>query len=46
MALDKPLYSYTWDTREQLTRAIDLGVTHIITNQPERTRKWLTDPGA
>ena len=40
-ALDKTLYSYTCDSREQLARARDLGVSHVITNYPERTRSWL-----
>lgn len=40
-ALDKPLYSYTCDTREQLVHAISLGVTHVITNHPARSRELL-----
>lgn len=43
--LNKPLYSYTCDTPEQLQRAQQLGVGSVITNQPARSRAWFQHGG-
>ena len=41
--LGLPLHSYTCDSRCQLRKALDLGVSRIITNYPARSRAWVAE---